>query len=44
MGFESVESSQILKEAENIGDEIRDEVIKWDYFAKNTVGKQTNKL
>lgn len=39
MGFEGVENLRILKEAEDIADEIWDEVIKWGYFAKNTVGK-----
>ncbi len=40
MGFEGVENLRIVKEAEDIADEIWDEVIKWDYFAKNSVGKQ----
>ncbi|MCK4330224.1 four helix bundle protein [candidate division WOR-3 bacterium] len=40
MGFEGTENLRILKEAEDIADEIWDEIIKWDYFAKNTVGKQ----
>lgn len=32
MGFEGIENLRILKEAEDIADEIWDEVIKWDYF------------
>lgn len=40
MGFQEVEDLRILKEAEDIADQIWDQIIEWDYFAKDTVGKQ----
>lgn len=40
MTFKDVEELRILTEAEEICDEIWDEVIGWDYFVRDTVGKQ----
>ncbi len=40
MGFKEIEDLRIVKEAEEIADAIWDEVINWEYFAKDTVGKQ----
>jgi four helix bundle protein len=38
--FGEIEDLRILREAEDLADEIWDAVIKWDYFAKDTVGRQ----
>jgi len=40
MSFEEIEDLRIVRESEEIADKIWDEVITWDYFAKDTVGKQ----
>lgn len=40
MAFEDIEDLRIVKGAEEISDKIWDEVIIWNYFAKNTVGRQ----
>jgi len=40
MAFEQIENLRILKEAEEIADKIWDEVIVWNYFAKDSIGKQ----
>jgi len=40
MKFEQLEDLRIFRQAEEIADEIWEEVIKWDYFAKRTVGVQ----
>jgi len=40
MGFKGVKNLRILVEAEDIADEIWDKVVTWNYFAKDTVGKQ----
>jgi len=40
MAFEEIEDLRIVREAEEISDKIWDEVIIWDYFVKDTVGKQ----
>lgn len=40
MSFEKIEDLRIVKEAEKIADSIWDEVVLWNYFAKDTVGKQ----
>ncbi len=40
MAFKDAEELRILTEAEEICDEIWDEVIGWDYFVRDTVGKQ----
>jgi len=40
MAFEDIENLRIIKETEEISDKIWDEVMTWDYFAKDTVGKQ----
>ena len=38
--FERAKDLRILKQAEKIADKIWDIVVKWDYFAKNTIGGQ----
>ena len=38
--FERAKDLRILRQAEEIADRIWDIVIKWDYFAKDTVGRQ----
>jgi four helix bundle protein len=40
MAFKETEDLRIVKEAEEIADRIWDEIVTWDYFAKDTVGKQ----
>lgn len=40
MSFSKVEDLRILQEAERFCDEIWNEVVAWDFFAKDTVGKQ----
>lgn len=40
MAFEEIEDLRIVRAAEEISDKIWDKVITWDYFAKDTVGKQ----
>ncbi len=40
MGFKEIEDLRIVKEAEEIADAIWDEVINWEYFAKDTIGRQ----
>ena len=40
MGFKGIEELRIVKETEKIADEIWKVVMEWDYFAKETVGKQ----
>lgn len=40
MAFEEIENLRIVKEAEEIADKIWDEVVTWNYFSKDTVGKQ----
>lgn len=35
-----IEDLEIYQEAMRIGDDIWDEVVQWDYFARDTVGKQ----
>ncbi|MCM8779281.1 MAG: four helix bundle protein [Candidatus Omnitrophica bacterium] len=38
--MERAKDLRILKQAEEIADKIWDIVTKWDYFAKDTIGKQ----
>lgn len=38
--YVNVEDLEIYKKAEELADEIWREVVSWDYFARNTVGKQ----
>jgi four helix bundle protein len=38
--FERAKDLRILKQAEAVADKIWEIVIKWDYFAKNTIGEQ----
>lgn len=38
--FERAKDLRILKQAETIADRIWELVVKWDYFAKDTIGKQ----
>lgn len=40
MGYDQLEDLRIVKLAEEIADRIWEVVIKWPYFAKDTVGKQ----
>jgi four helix bundle protein len=40
MGYDQPEDLRIVEQAENLCDAIWDEVTRWDYFAKDTVGKQ----
>ena len=40
MGFKEIEELRIVKETEKIADKIWKVVMEWDYFAKETVGKQ----
>ena len=40
MSFKNIEDLRIVKEAEEICDLIWDIVIEWNYFAKDTIGKQ----
>ena len=40
MAFVKFEDLRVFKLAEGIADEVWDIVAKWDYFAKDTVGKQ----
>lgn len=39
-GFERLEDVRVYVLAESIADRIWDEVIRWEYFARDTVGKQ----
>jgi four helix bundle protein len=38
--FKKLEELEVYQLAERLGDAIWDSVIRWDYFAKDTVGKQ----
>jgi four helix bundle protein len=40
MAYQDIEESRMYKRAEEVADVVWDMVIKWDKFAKNTVGEQ----
>ncbi|HCJ66345.1 MAG TPA: four helix bundle protein [Elusimicrobia bacterium] len=40
MAFERTEDLRIVREAEDIADKIWDEIINWNHFVKDTIGKQ----
>ena len=40
MSYHNLEDLEVYKLAEEFGEDVWDAVAKWDYFAKDTVGKQ----